>query len=57
MRAERILRSDITVFQGDGNRPRTLSLHEYAFYVEPHSHRTRFSESFVPAKLVRAEQR
>ena len=34
------LRSDITVFLG-GNSQRTLSLHEYTFYVELHSHKTR----------------
>ena len=54
--AEGILRSDITVFLGGGNRQRTLSLRECAFYVEPHSHKIRFSASFAPAKLTRAEE-
>jgi len=48
------LRSDITIFLGGGNSQRILSLRECAFYVEPHSHKIRFSASFAPAKLVRA---
>ena len=51
---ERILRSGIAVFQTGGDRQRTLSLHEYVFFVEPHPCKTPFPASFALAKLVRA---
>ena len=51
---ERILRSDITVFQGAAIGCGTLSLHEYVFFVEPHPCKTQFPASFALAKLVRA---
>ena len=53
-RAEQILRSGITVFQGGGNGQRTLSLSEYVFFMEPHPCKTPFPASFALAKLVRA---